>query len=105
MAMHPVEHVLYFSAALIHLVVPSHPIHIMLSLFQAALGPAQGHSGFDVIVVAGDKVIPTHNYMHYLHHRYHTVNFGEGLVPLDKWFGSLHDGSDEAHAAMRKQRS
>jgi hypothetical protein len=26
-------------------------------------------------------------------------------VPLDKWFGSLHDGSDEAHAAMRKQRS
>jgi sterol desaturase/sphingolipid hydroxylase (fatty acid hydroxylase superfamily) len=43
--------------------------------------------------------------MHYLHHRYHTVNFGEGLVPLDKWFGSLHDGSDEAHAAMRKRKS
>jgi hypothetical protein len=26
-------------------------------------------------------------------------------VPLDKWFGSLHDGSDEAHAAMRKRKS
>jgi len=105
MSMHPVEHVIYFSSVLIHLVVPSHPIHIMFNLTQTALGPAQGHSGFDVIVVAGDKVIPTHNYMHYLHHRYHTVNFGEGLVPLDKWFGSLHDGSDEAHAAMRKRRS
>lgn len=105
MAMHPLEHVLYFSSVLIHAIIPSHPIHIMFNLFQGALGPAQGHAGFDEIVVAGDTTIPTHNYMHYLHHRYHTVNFGEGLVPLDKWFGSLHDGSDAAHAAMRKKKT
>jgi hypothetical protein len=24
---------------------------------------------------------------------------------LDQWFGSFHDGSDEAHEAMRKRRA
>jgi lathosterol oxidase len=32
------------------------------------------------------------------------VNFGVEAVPLDKWFGSFHDGSPEAHAAMLEQR-
>lgn len=101
LAMHPVEHLIYFSSVLIHLVVPSHPLHIIFHLQQTGLNPIHGHSGFDEFVVAGGKTIPNHNYFHYLHHRYHTVNFGDGLVPLDKWFGSFHDGTDEAHAAMR----
>ena len=105
MAMHPIEHLVYFSSVLIHCIVPSHPIHVLFSLTQGALGPAQGHAGFDEIVVVQGVTIPAHNYMHYLHHRYHSVNFGEGLVPLDKWFGSFHDGSDDAHAAMRKRRN
>jgi hypothetical protein len=25
-------------------------------------------------------------------------------VPFDKWFGSFHDGSDEAHKAMLEKR-
>lgn len=104
MAMHPVEHVIYFSSVLIHCIVPSHPIHVLFSLMQGALGPGQSHSGFDEIIVVDGVTIPSHNYMHYLHHRYHTVNFGEGLVPMDKWFGSFNDGSDEAHAAMRKRK-
>jgi sterol desaturase/sphingolipid hydroxylase (fatty acid hydroxylase superfamily) len=105
MAMHPIEHLIYFSSVLIHAIVPSHPIHVLFSLIQGSLGPAQSHAGFDEFVVTGDATLPAHNYMHYLHHRYHTVNFGEGLVPMDKWFGSFHDGSDEAHAAMRKRRT
>ncbi|MCZ8105070.1 MAG: sterol desaturase family protein [Burkholderiales bacterium] len=104
LAMHPVEHVLYFSSVLIHIIVPSHPVHVLFSLVQGGLGPAPGHAGFDEFVVTDGVTIPAHNYMHYLHHRYHNVNFGEGLVPMDKWFGSLHDGSDEAHAAMRNRR-
>ena len=28
-------------------------------------------------------------------------NYGTTQVPLDKWFGSFHDGSPEAHQAMR----
>jgi sterol desaturase/sphingolipid hydroxylase (fatty acid hydroxylase superfamily) len=42
--------------------------------------------------------------MHYLHHRYHTVNFGENAMPLDKWFGSLHDGTPEADLRFKAAR-
>ncbi len=105
LAMHPVEHVIYFSSLLIHFVIPSHPLHVLFHLQQIGLNPMHGHSGFDEFVVAGNRTIPNHNYFHFLHHRYHTVNFGDGLVPLDKWFGSFHDGTDEAHAAMRKKPS
>ena len=31
---------------------------------------------------------------------YFEVNYGDGLVPLDKLFGTWHDGSPEAEARM-----
>ena len=35
---------------------------------------------------------------------YFEVNYGgDGLVPLDKWFGSFHDGSEEAQQAMHRR--
>ncbi len=105
MAMHPVEHLLYFSCMLIHLVVPTHPLHMMFNGFQTALGPAISHSGFDEIVFGDEAALSNDRYLHYLHHRYHTVNFGESNVPLDKWFGSLHDGTPEADAHFRKRHA
>ncbi len=102
LAMHPVEHLIYFSSMLIHLVVPSHPLHMMFNGFQTGLGPAISHSGFDEIVFGDELALQNDRYMHYLHHRYHNVNFGEYNVPLDKWFGSFHDGSAEADAHFRK---
>ena len=102
MAMHPVEHLLYFSCMLIHLVVPSHPLHMMFNGFQTGLGPAVSHSGFDEIVFGDTVSVRNDRYMHYLHHRYHNVNFGEYNFPLDKWFGSFHDGTPEAHEHFRK---
>jgi sterol desaturase/sphingolipid hydroxylase (fatty acid hydroxylase superfamily) len=105
LAMHPVEHLLYFSGVLIHWIVPSHPLHAIFHLQHAAFTPAQGHAGFDELVVGEDTKIPNHNYIHYLHHRYFKVNYGgDGSVPLDKWFGSFHDGSPAADAAMRARR-
>ena len=44
-------------------------------------------------------------YFHYLHHRFFTVNFGTEAVPLDLWFGSFHDGSEEAQAKMVARRA
>jgi len=67
--MHPVEHVLYFSAVLVHWVVPSHPIHAMYTLFHLAMAPVPGHSGFELIEVGG-AAIATGGYAHYLHHKY-----------------------------------
>ena len=28
------------------------------------------------------------------------MNYGDGLAPLDKWFGTWHDGSPDADARM-----
>ena len=57
-----------------------------------------GHIGFDRLEMTDKKRRSmTHAYTHYLHHKYFEVNYGgDGLVPLDKWFG---------HLARRHQRS
>ena len=105
MAMHPIEHTLYFSCMLIHLVVPSHPLHMMFNGLTTALGPGVSHSGFDELVFGDETALKKEKLMHYLHHRYHTVNFGESAVPLDKWFGSFHDGTPEADSHFRTRSS
>lgn len=51
-----------------------------------------------------ERVLKAGSYFHYLHHRFFTVNFGYEGVPLDRWFGSFHDGSPEAHEAMMEMR-
>ncbi|RUW85050.1 sterol desaturase family protein [Mesorhizobium sp. M4B.F.Ca.ET.190.01.1.1] len=102
LAMHPIEHLLYFSGVLVYVVIPSHPIHAIFHLFHSALDPAQVHAGFDKLVV-GEKAVDTHGYQHYLHHKYFECNYSGGLIPLDKWFGTFHDGSPEAQEAMNRR--
>jgi sterol desaturase/sphingolipid hydroxylase (fatty acid hydroxylase superfamily) len=80
--MHPVEHLLYFSGVLIHWIVPSHPIHARFQLLHAGLSPAQGHTGFDKIVVGREASVDFDCYAHYLHHKYFEVNYADGAVPL-----------------------
>ncbi|MDA1045199.1 MAG: sterol desaturase family protein [Verrucomicrobia bacterium] len=90
LSMHPIEHVLYFSVVLIHWIVPSHPIHFLFNAQHTALTPAGGHHGFDGPVLDGK--LPTGSYFHYLHHRHFRFNFGESTLPLDKLFGTFHNG-------------
>ena len=47
-----------------------------------------------------ESAFDSHAYAHYLHHKHFEVNYGDGLVPLDKLFGTWHDGSPEAEARM-----
>lgn len=105
LSMHPIEHLLYFSGVLLHWIIPSHPVHAIFHLMHAGLSPALGHAGFHKLVTKGEKGLMADNYFHYLHHRYFTVNFGHEAVPLDKWFGSFHDGSQEAQQALLDRRS
>jgi sterol desaturase/sphingolipid hydroxylase (fatty acid hydroxylase superfamily) len=100
LAMHPVEHALYFSGVMIHWIVPSHPIHAIFHLVHLGLAPAPGHTGFDKVVMSVDSAFDTHCYAHYLHHKYFECNYSDGSLPLDKWFGSFHDGTSEAHERM-----
>lgn len=104
LSMHPIEHIIYFSTILLFFVVPAHPIHMINLASRLGLAPAQGHTGFDRVVLGDKSTWNTSYYAHYLHHRYHEVNYADGMVPLDKWFGSFHDGSPEADAAMKARR-
>ncbi len=94
MAMHPIEHLLYFSVVLIHWVVPSHPIHFLFNAQHTALTPAGGHHGFEGPIFNGK--LPTGSYFHYLHHRFFNCNYGEATLPLDRLFGTFRDRLFEA---------
>ena len=106
LSMHPIEHILYFSRWVILFVVPSHPVHMFYLLQRPALNPALGHTGFDRLVLKKDNRngMSVDSYFHYLHHRYFECNYGTVTVPLDRWFGSLHDGTPESHEKMRHKR-
>ena len=104
LSMHPIEHVIYFSSILIFFLVPAHPIHMINLASRLGVAPAQGHTGFDRLVIGEDASMDASYYAHYLHHKYFEVNYADGMVPLDKWFGSFHDGTPEAHEAMKARR-
>jgi sterol desaturase/sphingolipid hydroxylase (fatty acid hydroxylase superfamily) len=100
LSMHPVELVAYLGMAFWHLVIPSNPLLALYQLHRAGFGAIPGHIGFDKIEVGKDGGVDTHAYIHYLHHKFFEVNYGDGLIPFDKWFGTFHDGSREGEARM-----
>jgi sterol desaturase/sphingolipid hydroxylase (fatty acid hydroxylase superfamily) len=100
LSMHPIEHLLYWSDSLIHIILPSHPLIFLYGLQVTGTGAVVGHVGFDKIEVGGENAVPSHAYAHYLHHKYFEVNYADGTTALDKLFGTWHDGSKQAQAAM-----
>ena len=100
LSMHPVEHLLYWSDSLIHLILPSHPLLLLYHLHVTGTGAVVGHIGFDKIEAGEESAVDTHAYAHYLHHKYFEVNYADGTTALDKLFGTWHDGSKEAQAQM-----
>jgi sterol desaturase/sphingolipid hydroxylase (fatty acid hydroxylase superfamily) len=104
LSMHPIEHVIYFSTILLFFLIPSHPVHMINLASRLGVSPAQGHTGFDRVVLGEETSFEASYYAHYLHHKYFEVNYADGMVPLDRWFGSFHDGTPEAHEAMKNRR-
>lgn len=104
MSMHPVEHLFYISSVLIHFIIPSHGIIVILHLFMRSLAPAFSHAGFEKLRVGEKDVIEAADFHHQLHHRFFECNYGNVEAPWDRWFGSLHDGSDEATAQVKVRR-
>lgn len=101
-SMHPVEHVLYFSNILIHLIVISHPVHMLYNMYFTALAAVTAHTGYSSLLVKDRAVVDLGNFHHQLHHRYFDCNYGTQVMPWDKWFGSFHDGSAEATRRVRE---
>ncbi len=103
LSMHPIEHIIYLSGVFIHAVLLSHPVHVLFHGQYNTLQAATSHAGFESILVRGRPVYYAGSFFHTLHHRYYNCNYGNALVPMDKWFGSFHDGTPETWAAIRKR--
>ena len=104
LSMHPLEHLLFFSSVLIHWIIAAHPIHILFHMQHQALTAATSHTGFEGLLVKDKNRLALGTFHHQMHHRYFECNYGNLEVPWDKWFGSFHDGTEKAHAAMKERR-
>ena len=102
-SMHPIEQIIYISSLLIHFVIPSHPIHILYHLYWLVLGTVSTHSGYEKIWIKDKDILSVGSFFHHLHHRYFNCNYGNPEIPFDKWFGSYHDGSQEATNRLKKR--
>jgi len=103
LAMHPLEHVLYFGTVVIHLVLPSSPVHVIFHLMFYALTAVTTHTGFEGLWFRKVKRVHLGMFHHQIHHRYFEVNYGNLDVPWDKLFGSFHDGTEMGKAAMKER--
>jgi sterol desaturase/sphingolipid hydroxylase (fatty acid hydroxylase superfamily) len=103
-SMHPYEHFIYFTSLLIHLVLPTHPLHLLFHLYWVALAPAVSHSGYAGVLVKRQNRFATGSFFHQLHHRYFECNYATSSVPVDVWAGSFHDGTPQGDAYIRERR-
>lgn len=104
LSMHPVEHLIYMSSVLVHFVIASHPVIVLLHLYSRALGPSFSHAGFEKLKVGKADVMDAADFHHQLHHRFFECNYGNVDAPWDRWFGSYHDGSEDATARMKERQ-
>ncbi len=103
-SMHPIEHLVYFTVFLLWWVVPAHPVIFIMTGFFNGISPSITHSGFDEVILGGRFRITAGDQFHHLHHRYFEVNYGNTPTPLDKVFGTWHDGTPEAHEQFKDRR-
>jgi sterol desaturase/sphingolipid hydroxylase (fatty acid hydroxylase superfamily) len=104
MSMHPVESFVYFGVMFWTLVFLPHPFLVVYLFTLAGFGAIVGHIGFERLELGEERAQESHAYAHYLHHKYFEVNYCDnGILPLDHWFGSWHDGSPEGERLMQQR--
>ncbi len=103
LAMHPVEHVIYFSTVVVQWLMCLHPLNALFQIQIAVFYAAMAHTGFEKIMFGKRLPIDNNSYFHYLHHKYFECNYGGGLVPFDWIFNTVHDGTETARIAMRQR--
>ena len=104
LSMHPVEHLLYISSLLIHVVVASHPIHLVFHVIYLGPGAAMTHTGYEDLLIKDKRRLALGTFYHQLHHRYYECNYGNQEMPWDRWFGTFHDGSDDGTWITRNRK-
>ena len=104
MAMHPVEHLLYLSAGMIHWVVASHPVHFLFNMQVKALEASTSHAGYQRLILSHRFRVDLGDFFHQLHHRFFECNYGTLEMPWDRWFGTFHSGTPEDREKMNLRR-
>ncbi|MFT5258977.1 MAG: lathosterol oxidase [Saprospiraceae bacterium] len=106
--MHPIEHVMFLGAVLIHFVVPANPLIIVFLLMYYARSAATSHAGYDCLYVKkGNRTslnVGLGNFHHQMHHAYFDCHYGCLEIPWDKWFGFFHDGTEGSHQQFMAKR-
>jgi len=102
-AMHPAEHIGLYTDTLIYLLIPAHPVHVLMQLMLHTLGGPVSHCGYDKIKIGG-VAIRVGDFFHQLHHRFFDCNYGALEMPWDRLFGSFHDGTPEGDALIQERR-
>ena len=103
LAMHPVEHAIYFSTVVVQWLLALHPLNALFQIQLAIFNAATAHTGFERIKFGGRLAIEGGSHFHYLHHKHFECNYGGSLVVLDRLFGTFHDGSEAGDHAMRER--
>ncbi|MGB7244711.1 MAG: sterol desaturase family protein [Sulfitobacter sp.] len=104
LSMHPVEHLIYLSSICIHWVVASHTVHLIFHVLYQGPGAAMTHTGYEDLLVKDKRKLALGTFYHTLHHRYYECNYGNQEMPWDRWFGTFHNGSDDATAQTRARK-
>lgn len=85
LSLHPVEGFINVAVVLLYLPVaayiPFHPFVIMALKYDIALSGAGVHDGFAKPGLG--------KAFHQIHHEYFDYNYGDNLIPFDKYFGTL----------------
>jgi sterol desaturase/sphingolipid hydroxylase (fatty acid hydroxylase superfamily) len=104
LAMHPIEHLVFFSGCLVFFIVPAHPLLVMIYLNLLLMMTPIDHNGFHRILLPGGKAFDVDFYMHYLHHKFFRVNYAfDTSFPADVWQGTFHDGTQAGQEAMKRR--
>ena len=61
-------------------------------------------TAYVVLMFKERKALALSTFHHQMHHRYFEVNDGNLEMQRDKWFWTFHDGTPEAHVAMKDRR-
>ncbi len=67
-------------------VAPFHPVIILFIKYSIILSAAGSHDGFAQPGLA--------NQFHQIHHEFFECNYGDTLVPFDKWMGTFVDDQE-----------
>ncbi len=104
-AVHPFEGFVWFSAVLLLLFVPSHPMHAIFLMQLQVITAVTTHVGFENARLPGGLGFRLGDFYHQLHHRFFECNYGTMSAPWDRWFGTYHDGSQSGDRQVAKRRN